>query len=40
MNYTDVMALAKDAVYGNFDLKYYASYKVFFKHLETIRKRC
>lgn len=39
MNYTEVMALAKDAVYGNFDLKYYASYKGFFKHLETMNKK-
>jgi len=38
-NYTEVMALAKDAVYGNFDLKYYASYEGFFKHLEKINKK-
>ncbi|QOW60516.1 ATP-binding cassette domain-containing protein [Treponema pedis] len=38
-NYTEVMALAKDAVYGNFDLKYYASYDGFFKHLEKINKK-
>lgn len=38
-NYTEVMALAKDAVYGNFDLKYYASYEGFFEHLEKINKK-
>ena len=38
-DYTEVMALAKDAVYGNFDLKYYASYNGFFKHLENINKK-
>ncbi|UTC74004.1 ABC transporter ATP-binding protein [Treponema sp. OMZ 792] len=38
-DYTEVMALAKDAVYGNFDLKYYASYEGFLKHLEKINKK-
>lgn len=38
-SYTDIMSLTKDAIYGNFDLKYYASSEGFFNTLDRVNRR-